>query len=150
MSETVPAVAFQGLPGLASHPWAYPMLESAHILGIALLVGNLALLELRVWGAGAELPLRALARLALALALGGFGIVVASGVLMFAAAPAELLANRIFVVKLALVMLAGLNAAMFHARGGLDRPDAVARAQTVLSLGLWLLAIILGRWIGYV
>jgi len=147
MSETVPAVAFQGLPGLASHPWAYPMLESAHILGIALLVGNLALLELRVWGAGAELPLRALA---LALALGGFGIVVASGVLMFAAAPAELLANRIFVVKLALVMLAGLNAAMFHARGGLERPDAVARAQTVLSLGLWLLAIILGRWIGYV
>jgi len=39
---------------------------------------------------------------------------------------------------------------MFHARGGLERPDAVARAQTVLSLGLWLLAIILGRWIGYV
>ena len=39
---------------LGAHPWAYPMLEVAHILGIALLLGNLILLELRVfgWGAG--------------------------------------------------------------------------------------------------
>ena len=149
MQPTPSALAFQGLPGIASHPWAYPMLESAHIVGIALLVGNLALLELRVWGAGAELPLRALARLALALAVAGFCLVAGSGVLMFAAAPAELLASRVFVLKMALVMLAGLNAAMFHARGGLDRPDGVAWAQTVVSLGLWLAVIILGRWIAY-
>ena len=48
-----------------------------------------------------------------------------------------------------LVGAAGLNAAFFHARGGLARPDAVARAQTVLSLGLWLGAIICGRGIAY-
>jgi hypothetical protein len=134
---------------LQSHPFAYPLVEALHILGVALLVGNLALVELRVWGRGAELPVRALARLALAAALTGFGLVAASGLLMFAANAAELLANRAFTLKMGLVMLAGLNAALFHARDGLGRLDRVARAQTALSLGLWVVVIICGRWIAY-
>jgi hypothetical protein len=138
-----------GFPALASHPWAYPALEAAHIAGIALLVGNLVLLELRVWGAVPELPLRPLARLSLTVALAGFGIVALTGLAMFSAQPGDLLANRAFVIKMALVALAGLNAALFHARDGLARLDGVARAQTALSLGLWLGAIICGRWIAY-
>lgn len=144
-----PAPAWAGIPAIATHPWAYPALEAVHIVGIALLLGNLVLLELRIWGVAPALPLRALARPALGLALGGFGLAAASGLTMFAANPAELLANRSFVVKMGLLMLAGVNAALFHARGGLARPDAVARAQTVLSLGLWLTTIALGRWIAY-
>lgn len=35
---------------LGAHAWAYPMLEVAHLLGVALLLGNLTLLELRVFG----------------------------------------------------------------------------------------------------
>lgn len=140
---------FAGLPGLASHPWAYPALEVLHIVGIALLLGSLVLVELRVWGAGAELPLKALARLALPVSLAGFVLAAGSGLLMFAAHPGDMLANRAFLLKLGLVSLAGLNAAFFHARGSLVRGDGVARAQTVLSLGLWLGAIICGRWIAY-
>jgi hypothetical protein len=143
------ATAFQGIPWLATHPWAYPALEVVHIVGIALLVGNLVLLELRVWGAGAALPLQPLARLALTLSLAGFALIAASGLLMFASQPQELLANRVFAIKLSLVMLAGCNAAMFHARGGLQKLDRVARAQTALSLGLWLAVIICGRWLAY-
>lgn len=139
-----------GLPWIAEHPIAYPALEVVHITGIALLLGNLVLLELRVWGFGRELPLAPLARLALSLSLAGFGLVAMSGLVMFAAHPGEMLANRAFVIKLGLLMLAGTNAAAFHARGGLQRADAVARAQTALSLGLWLAAIICGRWIAYV
>lgn len=138
-----------GLPGLAAHPWAYPALEVLHIVGIALLLGSLVLLELRVWGLGAELPLRSLARLSLAVTLTGFGLVSFSGLLMFGAHPAEMLANRAFLAKLVLVQLAGLNAAWFHSRDSLGRCDGVARAQTVISLGLWLAAIICGRWIAY-
>lgn len=138
-----------GLPGLAAHPWAYPALEVLHIVGIALLLGSLVLLELRVWGLGAELPLRPLARLSLAVTLTGFGLVAFSGLLMFGAHPAEMLANRAFLAKLVLVQLAGLNAAWFHSRDSLGRCDGVARAQTVISLGLWLAAIICGRWIAY-
>ena len=138
-----------GIPWIASSPWAYPALEVVHIVGIALLLGNLVALELRVWGVAAELPLRPLARLSLGLSLAGFGLLVFSGLAMFAAAPAELLASRTFVVKMGLVLFAGLNAAWFHARGGLERADRTARAQTVFSLGLWLAVIICGRWIAY-
>jgi hypothetical protein len=138
-----------GLPWIAEHPVAYPALQVVHIAGIALLLGSLVLLELRVWGLGRELPVVALARLALPLSLLGFGLAAASGLAMFAAHPGELLANRAFAVKLGLLMLAGTNAALFHARGGLQRVDAVARAQTALSLGLWLGVIIAGRWIAY-
>ena len=141
--------AYNPFAWLAEHAWAYPALEVVHIAGIALLVGNLAALELRVWGAAAELPLQALARLSLSLAVAGFGVVALSGLLMFASQPADLIANRAFVVKIGLVMLAGLNAAAFHARGGLRRLDGFARAQTIVSLGLWLTAMICGRWIAY-
>jgi hypothetical protein len=141
--------SFVGFPALASHPWAYPALEVVHIVGIALLLGNLALLELRVWGAAAELPLRALARASLTLALAGFGLVALSGLAMFSAQPGDLLTNRAFLWKMGLIGSAGINAALFHSRGGLARLDRIARAQTVLSLGLWLAVIICGRWIAY-
>ena len=134
---------------IVSHPIAYPALEVMHIVGIALLLGNLVLLELRVWGLGIELPVQSLARLALGLSLLGFALIGASGLLMFAGQPAELLASRSFVIKMGLVMLAGLNAAWFHRRGGLQHLDRTARAQTVVSLGLWLAVIICGRWIAY-
>lgn len=144
-----PLPAFQGIPAIASSPWAYPVLESLHIIGVALLLGNLVLLELRVWGRGAEIPVQPLARLALSLSLAGFGLLGMTGLLMFAAAPAEMLANRTFVIKMGLVMLAGLNAAAFHARQGLKLLDATARVQTLVSLGLWVAVIICGRWIAY-
>jgi len=134
---------------LASHPWAYPALEVVHIAGIALLLGSLVVFELRVWARGAELPAVALARLALPVSALGFVLVAASGLLMFSSQPSELIGNRFFVAKLVLVMAAGLNAAWFHVRGGVLRLDALARAQTVLSVGLWLGAIICGRWIAY-
>jgi len=134
---------------IVSHPLVYPALEVVHIAGIALLLGNLALLELRVWGFGPELPLRPLARLALRLSLAGFGVVACSGLLMFAGQADELLANRAFVLKMGLVGLAGLNALWFHARDGLQRLDRIARLQTAVSMGLWLAVIICGRWIAY-
>jgi hypothetical protein len=142
-------VDIPGWTALATHPWAYPALEVVHIVGIALLLGNLVALELRVWGAAATLPVAALAQLALSLSVAGFGLAAASGLLMFSSQPGDLLANRAFVVKIGLLMAAGTNAALFHARGGLQRLDGVARTQTVVSLGLWLAVMIAGRWIAY-
>lgn len=138
-----------GLPWIASHPIAYPALEVVHLTGIALLLGSLVLLDLRVWGLARELPIRPLARLSLGVTVTGFALVAASGLLMFAAQPLELMANRAFLLKLSLVGLAGLNAAAFHARDGLARADGLARLQTALSAGLWVAAIACGRWIAY-
>ena len=135
---------------IASHPIAYPALEAAHIVGIALLFGNLVLFELRVWGLGAALAVVPLARLSLGLSITGFVLAALSGLTMFATQAGELLANRAFVVKMGLLLLLGANAVWFHLRGGVRRLDAPARAQTALSLGLWLAVIICGRWIAYV
>lgn len=137
------------LAGLQSHPWAYPVLEMVHIFGIALLLGNLVLFELRVFGRGAALPLLPLARLALGTSATGFGIAAASGLLMFASQPAELLANRAFTLKMLLLFAAGCNAAWFHGRGSLARSDGLARLQLLLSIVLWLAVLGLGRWIAY-
>ena len=135
--------------GLQTHPWAYPALEIVHIFGIALLLGNLVLLEARVFGGGAALPLAPLARLALTVALAGFGCAAASGLLMFASQPGELLANRAFTLKMLLIFLAGCNAAWFHGRGSLARADGLARAQLVASTLVWLAVLACGRWIAY-
>jgi hypothetical protein len=134
---------------IATHPYAYPLLEALHIIGIALLLGSLVMFELRVWGFGAALPAPSLSRLALPVTLGGFALAALTGSLMFASQPGDLIANRAFVVKMALVMLAGLNAASFHARGGAARLDRTARIQTLVSVGLWLAVIFCGRWIAY-
>ncbi len=134
---------------LKSHLWAYPALEMVHISGIGLLLGNLVLLELRVFGWGAALPVRDLARLSLGLALSGFAIAAASGLLMFASQPAELLANRAFTLKMLLLFTAGCNAAWFHGRGSLDKLDVWARVQMVVSTLIWLAVLACGRWIAY-
>jgi hypothetical protein len=137
------------MQALQSHAWAYPALEIVHIVGIALLVGNLVLLELRVFGRGATLPVAELARLSLTLSLCGFAMVAASGLLMFATQPQELLANRAFTLKMGLILLAAGNAVAFHVRGSLQRLDTTARALMLVSTGLWLAVITCGRWIAY-
>jgi hypothetical protein len=138
------------LTWIVAHPLAYPALEVLHIVGIGLLVGNLVLLELRVWGLGGDLPVQPLARLALGLAVLGFALAGASGLLMFAAQAVELLANRAFVLKMGLLMLAGTNAAWFHGRGSLVRMDRTARLLTLVSTAIWLAVIACGRSIAYV
>ena len=135
---------------LGSHPWAYPALEMVHISGIALLLGNLVMLELRVFGLGAGLAVKELARLSLGLALTGFAMAAASGLLMFASRAVELLGNRIFTLKMLLLLAAACNAAWFHGRGSLDKLDAFARVQMVVSTLIWLAVLACGRWIAYV
>ncbi|MBU0745261.1 MAG: hypothetical protein KKB95_19125 [Gammaproteobacteria bacterium] len=134
---------------LKTHVWAYPALEVVHIVGIALLLGNLVLLELRVFGRGAALAIQDLARLSLSVALCGFALAAGSGLLMFATQPTELLSNRVFTLKMLLLMLAGCNAAWFHGRGSLVRLDGLARAQMLASTVVWLAVVVCGRWIAY-
>lgn len=137
------------LGALQSNPWAYPALEALHIVGIALLLGNLVALEVRVFGRMPTLPVAALARLSLCLAAGGFALAAATGLLMFATQPAELLVNRSFLWKMGLLAAAGCNAAWFHGRGSLVKLDATARVQMLMSTALWLAVVFCGRWIAY-
>lgn len=138
------------LVALGAHPWAYPMLEVVHLIGVALILGNLVLLELRVFGWASALPVEPLARLSLGLVGAGFGLAVVTGLLMFGTQPGELLANRVFTAKMALIMLTGCNAGWFHARRSLQLQDTTARVSLLLSTLIWILVITCGRWIAYV
>ena len=138
------------LTALGAHPWAYPMLEVVHLIGVALILGNLVLLELRVFGWASALPIEPLARLSLGLVGIGFGLAVVTGLLMFGTQPGDLLVNRVFTAKMALIMLAGCNAGWFHARRSLQLQDTTARVSLLLSSLIWVLVITCGRWIAYV
>ncbi len=134
---------------IATHPWAYPALEVVHLLGVGLILGNLVLLELRVFGLGRQIPIAPLAALGLPLVIAGACLAAGSGIIMFTTQPAELLANRAFTMKLGLLLLAACNAAWFHARGSLKLLDGTARLSASISLILWLAILALGRWIAY-
>ena len=135
---------------IRASPWAYPALEALHIAALATLFGSLLVLELRVFGAGRDIPLAALARFASRTALAGFLIAAVSGGLMWSSDATALSANPAFLVKLALITLAGINAALFHLHGTLERAGVAARMQAGASLVLWAAVIAAGRLIAYV
>jgi hypothetical protein len=134
---------------LRTNAYAYPTLEVLHIIGIALLLGNLVLLELRVWGAGKALPAPDLARLTLFLAVTGFGLCALTGMLMFATQAEDLMRNRAFLIKMGLLVVAASNAAWFHGRDSLSKLDFTAKIQILASSIIWIAAIFAGRWIAY-
>ncbi len=138
----------------------YPLVEIVHIVGFTVLVGAVAMFDLRLLGVGrarpAEaLPVQALARHLLPWSWAALVLIVPSGVLMFATQP-ELLENRVFLLKLALIGAAGGNALAFHAgpwRAAARWPARAplrARLHAALSLLLWVAVITCGRLLAYV
>ena len=128
---------------------AYPVLESLHIIGLATLFGSLLIVELRLLGLLRNLEGGAQSRAVLPWALLGFLLAAGTGLSMFFARAAELIANPVFLIKMSLVMSAGLNAAWLHSRGPLDGSSLKTRFQAALSLSIWLAVIMCGRWIAY-
>ncbi len=138
-------------------PWAYPAVETAHIIALALLFGSIALVDLRLLGVSRALPVSVLLRHALPLSMLAFTLAAATGSLLFLTHADELVGNRVFVVKMGLIMLAGVNAAVFHSgsHAGVRTWDSgcaaplAARVGAGISLLLWTSVITCGRWIAY-
>ena len=137
--------------------WLYPAVEIIHILGFVLLAGSVAMFDLRVLGLSRGIPVPALARHLLPWTLGSLALVVPSGLLMFAAHASDLITNVAFIVKMALLVLAGCNALAFHLgpyRGvsqwstGVAAPGA-ARMSAAASLAIWACVIGCGRLLAY-
>ncbi len=140
---------------MREHAWLYPAVETLHIVGFAVLVGAVAMFDLRVLGFGRALPVRALARHLLPWSAFSMLLVLPTGLLLFVADPATLLANEVFLLKLALIAAAGLNALAFHAGPYCSADTWPARApgrallHALLSLSLWIAVIACGRLIAY-
>ncbi len=133
--------------------WGYAAVSGLHILGIALLVGAILPLDLRLLGLWPRVPVAGLARVLMPCAAGGLALAVAMGILLFAVRAPEYAALGVFRTKLALVMLGTAGALALHARHGAwlaDAPPARLRAHAALSLTCWLGALTCGRAIGFV
>jgi energy-coupling factor transporter transmembrane protein EcfT len=140
-----------------TYGWIYPALESAHYIGIACLVGAIMLIDLRLLGLGKKLPLKTMITL-LPFVWAGFFINLFSGGIIFIYGATNFGTNSAFLLKMLLIVLAGINAFLFEiaARRGRDtwvetgEAPALVKAIATLSFVLWLSVVTTGRWMAYV
>lgn len=132
--------------------WMFPVLEALHFIGLAILIGGIAALDLRILGVAKRLPVAPLHKL-LPLVFIGFGINLVTGVLFFLSDPLGYGGNPAFQLKMVFILLAGLNALWFELKLGryVDSwgagVDASTQAKVVcgLSLFFWAVIITAGR-----
>jgi hypothetical protein len=137
--------------------WLYPAVETVHIIGLAILVGSIAVLDLRLMGFSRGLPVRKLASHTLPWTVGSFFLILPSGLMMFAAHATDFISSPVFALKMGLIFAGVINAAVFHvtvfrSAGAWDQdvmPPLAARASAALSLLLWLTVIACGRLLAY-
>jgi hypothetical protein len=137
--------------------WAYPAVETVHIIGLALLFGTIAVVDLRLLGFGRSVSAAAVTRNVLPWTLAGFLVAASTGALMFTAHAGEFLTLPIFLIKMGLIVVAGVNALLLRAgalrsAGDWDvgrPPPARVRAAAALSLLLWVCVIACGRLLAY-
>ena len=137
--------------------WLYPTLESAHVVGLALLVGATAVLDARLVGFARAVSVRRLARLTIPWAILGFLIVATSGAAIFTADAVRMAGSGVFRLKMVLVVVAGVNALVFHLGPwcSLERwdtstaPPITARLLGASSLLVWIGVITACRLIAY-
>lgn len=148
-----------GWPGavwLQDSGTAYLFVNAAHILGIALLLGSILPLDLRLVGGGSGTPLAVLGPFLTRVAKVGLILAVLTGAWLFTVQPATYLGNTAFLYKLGLLGLALANIAWQHRAPGLRqawRGEPVpigVRVRAALSFSLWIAALVAGRWIGFI
>ena len=135
--------------------WAFMM--DLHFIGLAMLVGALGALDLRMLGFAKDIPVASLHRF-VPWALVGFAMNVATGVLAFIGMPDFYTYDAAFWIKIFAILLLGLNAAAFyltdtfnvvdHMGAGEDAPP-LAKVIAASSLILWFAVITLGRYIQF-
>jgi hypothetical protein len=132
--------------------WGWPIIESVHFLGLSLLIGSIAIWDLRLIGVARAVPIAAVSRL-LPLAALGLGINVVTGAMFLMTEPDQYIYNPSFHFKILSIALAGLNALVFHVsmtrRGGRELPAGAARFIGAASLCLWISVIVCGRFLTF-
>jgi hypothetical protein len=143
--------------------WAYPTVLTLHTVGLAMLVGANAALDLRLLGFGKRMPVASL-RTTFPIMWIGFWINAVSGAMLFAADATTKGMLTIFQIKLGLIALGVFNVwlikrAVFGNARLLDAGPALAEDETPIplsakllaatSLLIWIIAIFAGRYMAY-
>jgi hypothetical protein len=133
----------------------YLLVNAAHILAIGILFGSILALDLALLGLLPTTVLRAVASYLSRLAGIGIGLAAVTGLCLFSVRPMEYAQNPAFLVKLGLIALGILNVAVVHYGAGWrglltgKAPSATLRTSAVLSILIWIGAVVAGRWIGF-
>ncbi len=138
--------------------WAIPTIQSIHIVGIAIVMGSVLLIDLRILGwAGMDQTLGQTARRFGPWLTGSLWLLLATGILMVVGEPVRELVTFSFWLKMALVAVGALVAIVFqsalrrHERQWeatlVERPST--KVVAVLTFLIWACIIVLGRLIAY-
>src|SRR5688572_9441494 len=84
--------------------WLYPTVETVHIVGIGLLFGSIAVLDLRLIGFSRQIPVRTLAKHVLPWTAASFLLILPSGLMMFTAHATDFISSPVFVTKVCLIL----------------------------------------------
>jgi hypothetical protein len=149
----------ENTPGsIAIHEGPYVLVESVHVLTLCIFVGLAVMLDLRLLGVTMRrVPVSEVAHRLLPWTVAGFVVMVISGALLFYAIPVRSYQSIFFRFKMVMLILAGLNAWVFHsgvyrrlAAWDLDPvPPRAARVAAACSLILWASIVLSGRMIAY-
>ena len=154
--------AIEAMPfavAISESEWLFPTIETVHVLALTLVVGSIAMLDLRILGVTTRnLTVMQLSDEVLPWTWGAFVVAALSGALMFTSAASKYYANIPFRMKLVLLAAAGVNMAIFHVTAyravhdwGHTLPSPrPARIAATLSLLFWIGVVFAGRWIGFV
>src|SRR5215831_7969637 len=140
-----------------TYPWVWPASETLHFIGLAMLIGVVGLIDLRLLGLAKHIPFAPLHRL-LPWGISGFTICLITGVLFFTGDPFQYIHNPVFWFKLLFIVLTGANVLVFYASGvfrdverlgpGEDAP-LIAKVIAATSLFLWIGVMYLGRMLPF-
>lgn len=146
---------------VASTDWVWPVCEIFHFFGMALLIGSVGVVDLRMLGVAKGLPIKALERF-IPLGIIGFVVNLLTGIVFVAGnpvgGPQEYLGNLAFQLKMILVLIAGINLLLFYVTGIARAADSVqpdgsaptsAKVVAAVSLVAWFGVIFFGRFIMY-
>jgi hypothetical protein len=137
--------------------WIWPAAETVHFLGLALVIGIVGFLDLRLVGAFPRVPIAA-ARELVPFAAAGFVLNLTTGAIFLIGHPEQYAHNIAWWLKVGCLALAGANAAIFEwsvgprvaALGPGDATPMVARCIGVVSLCAWLGVLYWGRMLPFV
>lgn len=135
-----------------------PIINALHVIAIASVFGTIFIVDLRLLGYPNKA--RAFTRVAdevLRWTWGAFALAVVTGLLLFTANAVTYYNNTAFWLKMGAILLAGINMAVFQfiTHRDVAKWDTeatapwAARVAGLLSIGLWIGVIFLGRWIGF-
>ena len=139
--------------------WLFPALEIAHVAALALVLGSIARVDLRLVGlASRHRSIAEMSREMLPWTWVGFVLATVFGLLLFVGQPVRYVEIAFFDIKMILILLAGLNMLVFeyltrrseHAWDRAPTPPLQVRLAGGLSLAFWTSVVICGRLIGFV